>query len=272
MGSGQSQLSGNSLVRTTSNLRKIADQDVIQPLNELSDFIDVYKTTNSRDLVQKIQNYQKSNANKKNPIEMNNDIFDQVQKFHSELQKKIVNGDKRLVREDLTEFYNNDLKNLKDTILQDPGLKNNKPVIDNIFDGIIKIKGNSKFYEYKYVQLNMFMILFTQKLFNIFDKYTQEVLAVIIARDKEREHTMLNFLTEFVKALKDDNELSDFDDKQINEHLASMKVQMSEKSNEVEKIVKDLQAGTVKQLIEVLTQSEKNKEFNVMTRSNKNAN
>jgi hypothetical protein len=97
--------------------------------------------------------------------------------------------------EHLGEYYNKELDRKVGAILEEPHIKGNEAMKTNITtvaDSIKTLRVKYKFFEYKYVQLNIFMILLIQHVFTTMDTFIENVLLYNKKRDIMREEMVKN--------------------------------------------------------------------------------
>jgi hypothetical protein len=89
----------------------------------------------------------------------------------------------------IKEQFGSDIDVKKERIYKDLNIGETpiKANIDTIFDTVKSLKVKYKFFEYKYIELNLFMILFTQQVYETLQKFITSVSMFNKVRDETRE-------------------------------------------------------------------------------------
>lgn len=93
----------------------------------------------------------------------------------------------------INKFYNKDLQSKITKIIDDPFLEKNdimKQNISTVAENIKSLKVRYKFFEYKYMQLNIFMILLVQHVFVTMDDFVSQVMTFSQQRDIMRDEML----------------------------------------------------------------------------------
>jgi hypothetical protein len=75
--------------------------------------------------------------------------------------------------------------------------------LTNIFDTIKELKVRYRFFEYKYIELNVFMLLFVQHVYTAMSDFTTQVLAINKLREEDRQNIMKNGFDSINNTLKE---------------------------------------------------------------------
>lgn len=112
-------------------------------------------------------------------------------------------------------FVNKDLDSKMKDYLNNPFIKNDPIVQKNMVDvtnSIKTIRGKYKYFEYKYLQMNVFLILFTNHVHNTVKKFIDETAAFYEAREKYHLVLIHNVIKTFQEQLGDETKkLTDLD-------------------------------------------------------------
>lgn len=178
-----------------------------KPLALINDAVDAYSSYNITDILRLVENskainmtpelkqlitqqqqFLNSNMSSRDPKNLNDmsvlDVFMQSMMKNSDLFK-----DMQAKRDKMLD--NNVIKQL-----------NNKGQITKVIDGLAQTYGKYKFFEFKYVQMNLFMILLSQQMSEFFTKVVLQTTASI-------EEVSLNLNKDFAELIKTFENLSE---------------------------------------------------------------
>lgn len=108
----------------------------------------------------------------------------------------------------VSEEFGKDVEAKKVQVIQSLNLGNgdNKLIVDpltNIFDTIKELKVRYRFFEYKYIELNVFMLLFVQHVYTAMSDFTTQVLTMNKLREEDRQNIMKNGFDSINNTLKE---------------------------------------------------------------------
>jgi hypothetical protein len=108
----------------------------------------------------------------------------------------------------VSEEFGKDVEAKKVQVIQslNLGTGDNKLIVDpltNIFDTIKELKVRYRFFEYKYIELNVFMLLFVQHVYTAMSDFTTQVLAINKLREEDRQNIMREGFVSINKTLKE---------------------------------------------------------------------
>lgn len=212
----------------------VLDKGVKQQIDKLSEYVSMFNSNDVKPLLQVIDDYKinlETSTGKKYQL---NNVKTFVGKFHQELldkiakdfptmsesEKQIKLGEKlkdKALPDYLKNIYDNKLSELRSEVMKSPiVIKDAKMTqsIDRIFTDITGLKSKYKYFEYKYIQLNLFLIVFIQHTYNTMDKFINTVLAYIVTRDTSRSDALrelINLLLEIMKQAELNIDQKDFE-------------------------------------------------------------
>ena len=193
-----------------TNMEIVLDKGVKEQIDKLSEYVGYFNKSDVSSLLDVIDVYgNKLETSTGESYDLKN-VKQFVKSFHGDILKKISSehpsssSEERELKfkerikdtklpEYLKTIYDEKLENLKkeiseSTFLQkDPASKSN---IVGIFNNIAILKSKYKYFEYKYIQLNLFMVIFIQHVFKTLDRFINTVLSYIVAEDKKRSDTL----------------------------------------------------------------------------------
>jgi hypothetical protein len=214
----QAVLSGNQL---------LVAKEVRDKLSEISSIIQTYGKSDYHALMKEIDKMNESLSGnkftipedvKKSMLEFHKAIIYKIDKngsysskeekqraanaaannFESDLYKQSTNQiNSPDILNYLESYYQDDVKSQFDKIIATPGIKDNKVLVDNL-STIVKtlsvLRAKYRFFEYKYIQMNIFLLMFVQHSYSSIDKFIDNVLEFNQKRDSIREQTLRNTL------------------------------------------------------------------------------
>jgi len=270
MGGSQSTEKTNATVEDRLAWEIILDKDVKKEVETLSKYVSAFNNDNAQDLLEIIKNYKSAlNSSSYNydlkPIE----AF--VQNFHGELLKSIEQDkpgmdeaskstelrtrlkDRKLPAY-LKSVYDKNLQGFFDDVMKSELLENNPGVkgsVQDIFTNITTMKSKYKFFEYKYIQLNLFVLIFIQHTFETMDHFVSSIIAYTMTRDKVRQDS-LKELVELLVRIMNQAELTirDEDFAVINNMMSMVETQIKDKKTNLDQAVTLAKEGAMKELLQ----------------------
>lgn len=118
--------------------------------------------------------------------------------------------------------------------------------LDAMFKTIKDLKVRYKFFEYKYVELNIFMILFVQYSYEAIQNFSTNVLAFNAVREENRKQIMQEIFSEMNKVMTgSDIQVREADYTALRGMMTRLQTQMTQKNNEmVQNMEKVMQVST----------------------------
>lgn len=147
------------------------------------------------------------------PIKLSDEIIGSMAKVHEALSKKLsttatVEDKRKALSEmpledmfkNISEYFGNDVDQQKKVVFDRLQLQPEDKMISDplnaMFNTIKELKVRYKFFEYKYVELNIFMILFVQFAYDMIRNFTTQVIAFNAVREDNRKQVMKEILTQ----------------------------------------------------------------------------
>lgn len=139
----------------------------------------------------------------------------------------------------LTKQSADEIKTKKDEIYSSLRLETNDPLktnIEPIFDTITKLKVKYKFFEYKYIELNMFMIMYIQTSYDVLQDFIKNTIAFNQLKEENRD----NLINEAFASLNNVFASADLastpaDEKNLKDIMNKVKQNIKEKDEEMNK-------------------------------------
>ncbi len=212
----------------------VLDKGVKSQIDKLSEYVSMFNSNDVKPLLQVIDDYKinlETSTGKK--YELNN-VKTFVGKFHQELLDKIAKDFPTMTEQEkqlklseklkdktlpdyLKNIYDNKLGELRGEVMKSPIVAKDAKMtqsIDRIFTDITGLKAKYKYFEYKYIQLNLFLIVFIQHTYTTMDNFINTVLAYTVSRDTSRSDALrelINLLLEIMKQAELNIDQKDFD-------------------------------------------------------------
>jgi len=214
MGQGESkQLAAGEDVKAL-----LASKSVLMPketegnMTFTQQLIQALGTNNTELILQAVDAYnQKFDANNSRRIKME-PYANNIKSFHTRLVDSIdgarklegLNDDERIKAwgdipelKDATRTFNTmkkyitkEVDVLKQSVVTDSVVANNQDIkgtIVQIFDRFSDLKTRNMFFEYKYIQMYLFLSVFVQHVYNTMDKFITDVISINGLKDKYRQ-------------------------------------------------------------------------------------
>lgn len=248
----QSTESGNNNLDSTL----ILDTEVSDKINKINTYIDFFNKNDTKSLLSVIKEFQqKTNSSYPN----SNYNFDKIESFvvdfHQNLQKQLdMTGD----RSQINDILNNDetlkkyLENIKNykteevfkDLMTNDTIKNNGMLqtnIKNILNNINNMNVKHKFFEYKYIQVNLFLIIFIQHVMATMQNFIEKVSYYSILRDAKKKDGVDALIKVLIDILNDPRvqlDPANFDmindmSKKINKDIQDNQKKITEKINTI---------------------------------------
>lgn len=217
----------------------VIDQTVRDQISELGSLIKKYNENDTKALLQTVKDF-------KGAPNMSN-IESHVEKFHNELLNAISvmnpgmgteEKDRRLqgvltTRAELPAHlkgaYDIKFKEFKNKLMNDSAIAKDKNVqkdLGLVFDNIIDLKTKYKFFEYRYIQMNLFMIAFTQHAFSTVDQFVN----VVIEYTRQRDTASGELIKMLLKIMKEaEMTIQDNDFAAIDKLMKDMETEIADK-------------------------------------------
>lgn len=176
------------------------DEEVKEQIDKISEYVKIFNTNDAHALLDIVKDYKLDLETLTNRQYDLGNIDKFVTSFHQELLNKISSDNprysnsekKNMLKQQLKEntklpeylknMYDESLEKKKTEIMSFPLIaKDNetKKNIDALFTNITSLKSKYKYFEYRYIQLNLFLIIYTQHTFTTMDNFVNNILFYI---------------------------------------------------------------------------------------------
>ncbi len=253
--------------QTEINQRQLmVDKNIIENLDSLTKLLNEFNDNDTQNILEKIE--KDDSLNKSVPV----NIRETVKNTHARILKEI-NGDKEQLKSNanLQQFINKtisgDVQDKLNGFLENPFIKDDPVVstsLKGITDSINQIRSKYKFFEYKYLQTNIFFIIFVKYISETITKFITETTAFHEARQKYNLvliHNIVKTIQESVGAQIEgpDGKKIEFDEKDINQVSDTIKELSKNVMDSISKqkeMMEQQKAHSLKDIIEFMMKTE----------------
>ena len=148
----------------------------------------------------------------------------------------------------LKSYYADDIDDVFNTFNKAAGIKGNDQVkssVTSIAENIKNMKVKYRFFEYRYIQMNIFMLMFIQHTYDTIEKFTHDVIEFNVQRDKAREDAIKDFVTSITDIMKSaDLRIGEVDFKELDALMMNMTSNIKSKQDDFNSKLKDIQEIT----------------------------
>lgn len=259
----------NSISDNFKNLEPtfILDSDVNDKIKKLNEYINKFNVNDTNSLISIIKEFQQK-SNKLNGSKYNfQGIENFIVNFHQTLQKELNNiGDGK----NISDVLNNDetlkkymdiiKKNKTEEIFRDISnndiLKNNIPLQENvktILNNINNMNVKHKFFEYKYIQINLFLIIFIEHVSNTMTDFMEKTIQYSLLRDAKKKNSIQELTNILMQILNDDRvNLDSQNFNMINDIIKNTNNQLKENQNVLNDKLKKMKDQSFNEIVNFL--------------------
>jgi hypothetical protein len=255
-----------------------APNGVVEKLKGLGEVINYFNDNDTSSLESFIDKYNQQ-VSAKDQIDVGPEIKAMMMNFHNQLltviDTQLVGAttnekqqalkaklkDNKQLNEMLRLYYNQRMQDIETRVLEDEVVKANPEITDTvrvIMNNVKSLKVKYKFFEYKYIQMNIFMIVFIQYVYNSMGKFIVDVIAYNQARDAIRQE----MTQKIFKATQDimgasDMQLKPQDAESINRMISNLQEKIQRDQKEIQELSGQLKNNSLSDLLNfVLTSDE----------------
>jgi hypothetical protein len=252
----------------------VLDKGVKQQIDKLSEYISLFNSNDVKPLLQVVKDYKINLETSTGKTFDLNNIDTVLSKFHKELLNKISRDYPELneqekaskvsetlkdkgLSEYLRTIYDDKLGVLKEQILKNPVVSKDTQVassIQNIFTDITGLKSKYKYFEYRYIQLNLFLIVFIEHTYSTMENFINTVLSYTVTRDKMRQDSLkelINLLLRIMREAELDIDQKDFET--IDQLMSVIKKQIKNKQVKLGEAVEKAKVGALDEMMKLIT-------------------
>lgn len=253
----------------------ILHEDVLKKVGEVREIVAAFNKDDHRKLKEQVDKYNQAlqAANKGGEqIIIPDNVAQSLEGFHNAVLRNLsgetfeaaMGQGYGKIYDTLSKEYKSGIEEKKQQILSSTGIKEDSDLgkdINSIIGNITSLKVKYKYFEYKYIEMNLFLILFIQKVYQSMDDFTTNVLEFNRMRDEARDKAMKDTLNAMVQIIQSaDLELNPDDFKHVNTLMNKVQSDMEGKEKALQAKMNDLVTITSKNMsafIDTLTNATK---------------
>ena len=208
------------MIEDIEKKKVVFDKAIGENINNLGELLNQFSKNDTEAIVDKIKKmdefggkFPSSLLNRVSTVHKT--ILDTIDtSLTPEDKKKQIESDSGIVSY-INKFVDKDMDSKMKDYLNNPYIKNDEVVLKSMTDvtnNIKTIRSKYKYFEYKYVQMNMFLILFTKQMYTTINKFIVENAAFYEAREKYHLVLIHNVIKTFQNIFSDETrQLTDLD-------------------------------------------------------------
>lgn len=232
------------------------DKTLVDNINNLNQILEQFKSNDTKSMIDKIkkdnvllQNYNSLSPDEKEKykykLKLDDSLLTKLEDIHmnvlnnldytfADVKTKGKLGDDKNLQQYIQGFVDKDLDLRMKDYLQNPFIQGDPVVARSMADvtnSIKTIRGKYKYFEYKYVQMNLFLMVFINYVNNTMRQYIDETAAFYAARQKYHLVLIQNVIKTFQSQLGDEaKKMTDID-------IENFTVPLSQLTNEITKSI-----------------------------------
>lgn len=257
----------------------MAPNNIVDKIKGLGDVIGFFNDNDTSALEGFIDDYNKRVSNK-DKIDLGPEIKNLMLSFHNQLlsvidtqvvgatpaeKQQILKSklkDNKQLNDMLGMYYTEKLRNIETRVLSDETVRGNKELTDTvrtILGNVKSLKVKYKFFEYKYVQLNVFMIVFIQYVYNSMTKFIVDVIAYNQVRDALRQE-MTQKIFDATKQIMNasDIQIKPQDAEAVNKMIQNLQEKVKKDQAEIQEMSAKLKNSSMADLLNFVLKSDEN--------------
>lgn len=274
----------------TKNNQTVIEKEVRDKIAQVSEVFTQFNNNDDKALLAHIDGINKElKANKQDEIVISDNIKGALVKFRDAILKSITDDtmsdetkkekykelmakdDPKTVIEALKKTIAIEMEEKKQKILGENPITKDAAMtqdINTILGNVKDLKVKYKYFEYKYIEMNLFLIIFIQKVYTSMDTFVANVLSFNNARDVVRDEMLrdtLKLMTSILDA--SDLQITDEDSKALSSLMTQTKNRAEEKQKELEEYLKTVvksEGDGLKELLSTFSDALKLKMFDTL--------
>jgi hypothetical protein len=266
-------MSDEQVMTEIENRKGMVDKSLTQNLTNISDLLVQYGKNDTEAIVDKIRSMEEfkgkipdniltkaSNAHKS--------ILDSIDSSLSPDDKKKKLETDGGVADQIKKYVDKDMDEKMKGYLENPFIKNDPIVQKSMTDvttSIKTIRGKYKYFEYKYIQMNMFLILFTQHIHTTVSKFINETAAFYEAREKYHLVLIHNVIKIFQEQLGDETKnFADLDTTQFSAAIKELATSVMDSIGKQKQLAETMKQQSLSEILKFLMDREKDFATNIV--------
>ena len=165
-------------------------------------------------------------------------------------------------------YYNQKMQDVEERVLGDEVVKGNKDIsetVKTIMNNVKSLKVKYKFFEYKYIQLNVFMIVFIQYVYNSMSKFIVDVIAYNQTRDAIRQEMTQKIFQATQEIMgASDIQMKPEDADAINKMIGNLQEKVKKDQQEITQLSGQLKNNSLSDLLNFVLSSDESLASHIM--------
>lgn len=256
-----------------------APDGIVDKIRGLGDVIRHFNDNDTSSIEGFIDNYNKQVSNKER-IDIGPEMKTMMLNFHNQVlevidqelgssstpeeKREVLKArlkDNNQLNDMIKMYYDKKLMDFESKVMADATVQSNPEVLNTvktIMGNVKSLKVKYKFFEYKYIQLNVFLIVFIQYVYNTMSKFIVDVIAYNQTRDAIRQE----MTKKIFKATQDilgssELQMKPEDADAINKMIANLQQKVQKDQYEIQELSNKLKTNSLSDLLNfVLTSDE----------------
>lgn len=256
-----------------------APDAIVDKIRGLGEVIGHFNNNDTTSIEGFIDNYNKQVSNKEK-IDIAPEMKSMMLNFHNQVlevidqelgssstpeeKKEVLKSrlkDNKQLNDMLKMYYDKKMMDFESKVMADATVQSNPEVMNTvktIMGNVKSLKVKYKFFEYKYIQLNVFLIVFIQYVYNTMSKFIVDVIAYNQTRDAIRQEMTKKIFKATQEILgASDIQMKPEDADAVNKMIANLQQKISKDQVEIQDLSNKLKTNSLSDLLNfVLTSDE----------------
>jgi hypothetical protein len=244
----------------------VVDKALTENLLNIGELLSQYSKNDTQSIVERIRNMEEFRGkipdailNKASNVHKN--ILDTIDSTLTDAAKKQKMETNANVEAYIKQYVGKELDDKMKSYLENPFIKNDPKVAESmtsVTNSIKSIRGKYKYFEYKYIQMNMFLILYTKHMHSVVSKFIDETVAFYEA--KEKYHLVL--IRNVVKAVQEQlgdqsNAIESFDTTSLAQSVQELARSLMESITKQKDLASKMKQDSLAEMLKFLMEREK---------------
>lgn len=258
---GEVAIAERKMMADIEGKKVIFDKTTSDNINGLGQLINQFTKNDTQAIVEKIKNMQEFKG--KLPDSLLNKVSDIHKRVLDTLDSSLTYDEKKKQLETdqgvasyIQKFVDKDMDDKMKTYLENPYITKDDTVLRGMTDvtnSIKTIRSKYKYFEYKYVQMNMFLVLFTQHIHKTVTKFLTETAALYEVREKYHLVLLHNVIKSFQNMFGDEAEsLLAVDTSSFSESIRMLTQNIMEAMTKNRQMADQMKTDSMKDIIKFL--------------------
>ena len=274
MGTGNSK--EEPKVERPKDIKVILDTKVREQITKLNEYVANFNQGDTEALLKVVDSYS-DQLKKYLPNTTVKGIKEYIAKFQTELiqelQKEYPNETQEQIKErmlaklrdkQLVNYLQNKndgkMTKLKEEITNNNIVAGNKPAqtnINSIFTNISQMKAKYRYFEYKYVRMNLFMVVFIQHVLTTMNNFVVSIVEYVYREQSEKQKALVSLVKQLLELIeKSDMTISTDDFQRIDDLMGAVESQLKDANKKLDQAVDKAKYQATNEITKLLTAEE----------------